>query len=131
MSQVDARLYEQCLLVYTTMRERSAERIADGGHTANVYVGFTTYLFEDIGLSISNYTPVMRRLQSMGCIEQLARGGRGMPSEWLLLKEPTEHDFSRSTQRWRKDRERIRVLEQRLDELEALVQQHTDTQKAS
>jgi hypothetical protein len=126
---IDARLFEQCRAVYAAMYADSqvkTVKISSNEGPLRVYVGFTTYLFEGIGLTISNYTPVMRRLQGMGCVKQLVRGGRGIPSEWVLIEEPTPRSFTRSGQRWLRDRDRIEELEQRVDDLEAML-----TQKAS
>ena len=116
MPQIDVRLYEQCLATYKAMLKVSTPHPEQEG--VHVFTGFTTYLIESIGLSISNYTPVMRRLQGMGCIRQLIRGGRGIPSVWVLLKDPCEEDFTRAGQRWKRDQDRIAELEARVDELE-------------
>ena len=100
------RLYEQIATVYTAMKAE-----AEG----DVYRGYVTYLFEHLGFGISVYTPVMRRLQAMGCMEQIHQGGRGTPSQWQLLKDPTLEDFLASSGH---RRSRIADLEARLAVLE-------------
>jgi hypothetical protein len=111
---VDARLFEQCAKVYEEMLARS-QPLADG----RVFRGYMTYLIEDLGYSISNYTPIMRRLRTMGCISQRVRGGRGTPSEWTLHKPPTRQAFARGGQRWVAQNERIADLEERVAVVEA------------
>jgi len=123
---IDVRLFQQCDDVYQAMAANSEPRLFDEdslpelrGKTYAVYTGFTTYLIESIGLTISNYTPVMRRLQTMRCILQLQRGGRGIPSEWVLFKPPNESDFSLA-KNWRQsERTRLARLEERVASLEA------------
>lgn len=121
----DARLFEQCDAVYEAMHKVAVWQEVDDkppdleGSFQLVYTGFTTYLIESLGLTVSNYTPVMRRLQQMHCLFQLQRGGRGIPSQWILLKRPTLQDFSRARQ-WRQaERVRLAALEERVAALEA------------
>lgn len=122
---IDVRLFEQCVAVYSAMDKDGVMQTASSempssvyGNHVKVYTGFTTYLIESLGLTISNYTPIMRRLQTMGCIKQLQRGGRGIPSQWVLLKAPTERDFSRS-KNWKVSaRDRLDELEQRVTDIE-------------
>jgi len=122
MEVADARLYEQCTKVYDAMRKNS--RIVPGEvDDTIVYRGYTTYLLEEVGISISNYTPVMRRLRSMGCIEQLVRGGRGTPSEWRVIKAPTRAAFARGGQRWIAQGERITDLEERVSAIEVALEE--------
>jgi len=117
---VDARLNEQCCKVYDAMNEAAQTRNADG---VAVYRGYTTYLLEQCGYSISIYTPVMRRLRSMGCVQQKVRGGRGIPSEWLVIKPPTRAAFAQGGQRWMAQQERISDLEARVEILEARLEE--------
>jgi hypothetical protein len=125
---IDVRLFDHCETVYNAMLERAevqelgAEVTPDlQGMRLPVYIGFTTYLLESLGLTISNYTPVMRRLTGMGCIKQLQRGGRGIPSEWVLLKKPTEKDFSRS-KNWKLPlQDRVDDLERRMELVEDVL----------
>jgi hypothetical protein len=94
------------------------------GETLPVYTGFTTYLVEaQPDLTISNYTPIIRRLALMGCMRQLQRGGRGMPSRWALLKEPSPLDFSRSRHWQRSEKERLAVVERKVEELEQALRE--------
>jgi hypothetical protein len=115
---VDARLFEQCTKVYEAML--AASNIDAAGK--RIYRGYTTYLLEQAGYSISNYTPIMRRLRTMVCIQQKVRGGRGTPSEWLLIKPPTRAAFVRGGQRWVTQNERISSLEARVAAIEELLE---------
>jgi hypothetical protein len=63
------------------------------GHHALVYEGFLTRLFQDLSLATPYYTTVMRRLRTMGCVQQLSRGGGNSPSRWELVTEPTWEKF--------------------------------------
>jgi|ERR1700733_4331648 len=106
---MDSQLYEQCVKVYTAMTERAE---------AGVWTGHTTYLFEELGIGISGYTPVIRRLQAMTCIKQMIRGGRGIPSQWELLGEPTEDKFLQGRPKWGAKDDKIAALEERVAALE-------------
>jgi hypothetical protein len=119
---VDARLFEQCTKVYEAML-RLSQPAADG----RIYRGYTTYLLEQQGYTISSYTPIMRRLRSMGCIEQQVRGGRGTPSEWVVIKPPTRQAFARGGQRWVTQNERLNDLEERLAIVEARLGELEET----
>jgi hypothetical protein len=122
MEVADARLYEQCVTVFNAMTAHSARVLnEDPAKECVVYRGYTTYLLEQEGISISNYTPIMRRLRTMGCIEQLVRGGRGTPSEWKVIKPPNRAAFARGGQRWVAQNERISDLEERVAALESQV----------
>jgi hypothetical protein len=123
MEVADARLYEQCVTVFNAMMTHST-RVPDKDPDKEclIYRGYTTYLLEQCEISISNYTPIMRRLRTMGCIEQLVRGGRGTPSEWKVIKPPTRAAFARGGQRWVAQNERISDLEARVSVLEELVE---------
>jgi len=118
METTDARLYEQCVKVYASMLENSQ---LTGDLDVRVYRGYTTYLLEHAGFSISNYTPIMRRLRTMGCIKQRVRGGRGTPSEWELHKPPNRQAFARGGQRWLAQNERLDDLEARVTLLEEML----------
>jgi hypothetical protein len=113
------KLYEQLEKVYAAMRE-------EANPETMVYRGYTTYLFEGLGYGISHYTPVMRRLKSMGCIQQLVVGGRGVSSEWKLIKEPTPELFSRYSGRRRSRLSDLEVtsadLEARIEKMEASIE---------
>jgi len=117
---VDAKLYEQCCKVYDAMWRNSQTRLVEDGNGSAIaiYRGYTTYLLEQAGYSISNYTPIMRRLRLMGCIKQIVRGGRGIPSEWQVIKPPSRSAFARGGQRWITQDERISELEARVTSIE-------------
>jgi hypothetical protein len=95
MSEVEAappKLFEHVCRVFAEMRKSSSPiNITDGGERrhALVYEGFPTRMFQHLGLPTPYYTSVMRRLQEMGCIRQLSRGGGGSPSRWELTDDPT------------------------------------------
>jgi hypothetical protein len=93
------------------------------------YKGYLTYLFEDLGLGVSRYTPVMRRLVAMGCVRQVAVGGRGNMSRWKLIKPPTELLYAETTSR--RHRSRLAELEERVALLEEWYRQCQDSPMAS
>jgi hypothetical protein len=103
---VTAKLYEQCVRVYDAMLECS-----DDGE----YEGYLTYLFQRLDIGLSHYTPVIRRMQAMGCIKKVAAGSRNVPSKWKVIMPPTEAKFiaARGTRR-----SRIQELEDRVAALE-------------
>lgn len=119
--------------------ESTIETLRDQEHpdrdsSIRVYEGALTNLFGSCQVSIPYYTPVMRALKKMGCVEQLRRGGGTAPSRWVLYFEPTEEAFmahidnsgegNRNSpiavveQRNRDLAERVQNLEERLDRIE-------------
>lgn len=81
-------LFHHCVTVYNAMFKQSVQ--VSEGHR---YEGSLTALFGELGMGIANYTPIMKRLQSMNCARQLRRGGGPQPSIWLLITPPTEQAF--------------------------------------
>jgi hypothetical protein len=88
--------------VYEAMRAKSAvldmdyaEVYSDGGiePTPRLYEGFTSHLFQELGIAVPSYGPVLDLLRAMGCITQERRGGGPSPSIWRLWKKPTLEDF--------------------------------------
>lgn len=93
-------VFDHCIKVYAEMRAQSLEEVIsasdhpdDPGNHMLVYEGQLTKLFGALGLSTPYYTSVMNHLKSMGCVEQLRRGGGNSPSRWRLLREPDEDAF--------------------------------------
>jgi hypothetical protein len=58
----------------------------------------------------------------MGCVKQIVRGGRGIPSEWEVIKPPTRQAFAHGGQRWITQNERIDDLEARVTAVEELLE---------
>ena len=124
-------LYGHCVEVFTEMLNQSEVRDGIG----QVYEGHLTKLvMTDLRLSTPLYTSVTNKLQAMGCMEQLKRGGGGSASQWVLHYPPTEDlflrtdDVPRTKKASKKDQENqrykdllnlIRDLERRVIILEA------------
>lgn len=85
--------FRYCCDVYKLMAEEAKDLNAEQTGTVAMVVweGFFTKLIVDrMGLSVPYYSTVRRELMRMGCIRQLRRGGGSSPSQWELLREPTE-----------------------------------------
>jgi hypothetical protein len=114
------RLFDHCQTVFAAMRENSSSvRILDGGSDrhALVYEGFLTKLFKELDLPTPYYTHVMRRLQAMGCVLQLSRGGGGSPSRWELIVDPELPAFSEAEGEEKKQPSRLEMLEKNFNQL--------------
>jgi hypothetical protein len=85
-------LYTHCCNLYQAMYEHANTSEREGV----IYTGSLTTLVEAVGIASAHYTPVTRKLKSMGCMRQLERGGGGKPSMWLLIHAPTPESY-RST----------------------------------
>jgi|SRR5882762_1325868 len=85
-------LYIHCRAIYDKMMERAHEEQHKDGSMI-VYVGFLTYLIQELSLSSPYYTFGTKALKEMGCIRQIQRGGGRNPSHWELIKAPTEELF--------------------------------------
>jgi hypothetical protein len=88
-----AQNFRNCVEVYKIMASEADVLSAQqtGSVPMTVWEGFTTKLIvERMGLSVPYYSSIRRELIRMGCIKQLRRGGGTSPSQWELLREPTE-----------------------------------------
>lgn len=82
------KAYVHACDVWTLMKQE-ARQASEGW----VWEGTTTGLFDRLDKGRALYTQVMTKLQEMGCVEQLRRGGGPQPSIWLVLKAPKLDDF--------------------------------------
>lgn len=85
--------FQYCAQVYQVMKNESRKFTAEqtGSVPMVVWEGFFTKLItEDLGLSVPYFTTIRRELIRMECIRQLRRGGGTSPSQWELLRPPTE-----------------------------------------
>lgn len=131
-----AAMYDHCVLVYKKMADESTpETIEEGGvRKATGYVvwtGYTTGLFQELGLATPYYTSAMNALRAMGCVEQLKRGGGAAKSQWRLVREPTEEAYHAIKDRKRPRQgsvagleQQIRDLTQRIERLEETAHEH-------
>lgn len=99
-SKAPPAIWHHVQMVYEAMFLESEVEIADSEEYvttgARVYTGFTSHLFQDLGIAVPNYGPVLDLLRAMGCITQERRGGGPSPSVWKLWKKPTLEDFERA-----------------------------------
>lgn len=84
-------MFQHCQTIYNAMNDRAEEKTE-----GRIYEGSLSQLFNEIGLGVTYYTPVMNRLKQMGCAEQLRRGGGPSPSLWALHYPPTTELFERA-----------------------------------
>jgi hypothetical protein len=115
-TKLPPRLFDHCCNIFTEMRQE-AKPTKVGGEHALVYEGYTTRLFQKLQLPGPYYTSVLQRLQGMGCIRQLSRGGGSSPSRWMLLEDPTIEAFAAAEEPASKPT-RLEILEQRVTDLE-------------
>jgi hypothetical protein len=108
--------YQHSKSVYEAMLKSAKSAIGDEGTKMLVWKGFTTRLFDEVGLSTPYYTSILGHLKRMGCIKQLQRGGSSTPSQWHLITAPTEELWHDSVARG-KPSTKIAMLEQRVDAL--------------
>ena len=84
-------LYEHALRVYNAMRNEAVIESIEGSDPTRkflVYDGHLTNLFKRLRLSVPYYTKIKNMLVSMGCIEQVRRGGGNGTSKWFLWYPP-------------------------------------------
>src|SRR5215216_6548561 len=87
-----SKMFDHCLRVYESMLSQSEVEDDD-----IVYRGFLSVLFQqELNLPVPYYTPVKRKLEELGCIEQQKRGGGKTPSEWRLFYPPDPNLFDQS-----------------------------------
>lgn len=110
-----SKLFEHCVALYELMDEK-AEDFPDG----RLYIGSLTTDFEELGIGGSYYTKVTSRLRSMGCVDQLRRGGGSKPSAWAIIEPPTKELFQAS------DATGFVHVQKKRTEFDALVQRLND-----
>lgn len=86
-------LYIHCISIYNKMLESSKKVGAVPEEEMIVYEGFLTHLVSGQSLSVPYYTFCRRALIDMGCIRQIKRGGARAPSQYEMIKAPTEELF--------------------------------------
>lgn len=116
--------YNHCERVYEAMLQ-AAETTKLEGKDVATWEGHTTKLFQELGLTVPYYTSVTQKLQAMGCLIQLHRGGGGGMSKWALIYPPTEEIFNNSKDRVRSKPTAKDQWEQRLRDLSAVLQEIT------
>jgi hypothetical protein len=90
------KLFEHVCRVFGEMKNNAiAVNLQDGDGTRHAFVweGHTTRLFRALELPSPYYTSVLGRLETMGCIAQLSRGGGTAVSRWELLDDPELEPF--------------------------------------
>jgi hypothetical protein len=78
-------LFEHCKVIYNAMLDRADDESTREQPTL-IYRGSLSQLFNEVGVGQPYYSQVMNKLKSMDC-------ARDVPSEWLLLQEPTTELF--------------------------------------
>jgi hypothetical protein len=118
-------IFGHCVSVYKLMREQ-AEVVEKEGARIVLWEGFLTRLIGDeLRLPTPYYTSIRNNLVRMECVRQLQRGGGNSPSQWELIKQPTDQLFrEKAPKRSQRDREletmrgQIADLHTRLGKLE-------------
>lgn len=120
MSEIEnapPKLFIHCITVFGAMHKKAKyEELNE--RTVPVYEGFLTKLFQELSLATPYYSTVMRRLQKMGCVKQLSRGGGSAPSRWELITEPEYGLYEDVETEIKQGTSRLTLLE-RVESLEA------------
>jgi hypothetical protein len=112
--EVVPALFEHACSVYKAMEESSE---MDDTLGLRVYEGHLTNLFKKLLLSVPYYTEIKNRLISIGCIEQVRRGGGTAMSRWVLWKEPTLEEWKYASSKRPGRGNTITVLQQQIKDL--------------
>jgi len=108
-------LYGHCSITYQTMLSEATAIVIDD-RTIVVWEGMLTRLItSQLNLSVPYYTAVTKALKRMGCIQQLKRGGGTAPSQWELLKEPTEELFANAMPNKVPKMDKYQAIQEQLD----------------
>lgn len=114
-------MFQHCTTVYEAMLEEGEPHEENEDYI--LYTGFTTHLFDELGLPVPYYTKIMRLLKDMDCVRQVRRGGSTTPSQWLLLQEPTMELFEEFSETETRT-SRTAMIEQQLSDLRGMVNDH-------
>jgi hypothetical protein len=120
--------YHHCVRLYEVMKKQATQRtegLVWEGSLLKTMVG-------ELQLGNAHYTSITRALKSMGCMQQLRRGGGPQGSIWRLIKPPSPAAFRiaddsptpvrTKAQATRKEQDqRIRDLSRRVHNLERVA----------
>jgi len=115
-AKLPPRLFDHCCRVFEAMHQQAGPQTIKGEHTL-VYEGYTTRLFQQLQLPGPYYSSVLQRLQGMGCIRQLSRGGGSAASRWALIDDPTREAFM-AVEDGERPPSRLEALEDRVEAIE-------------
>lgn len=88
-------LYAHCVKAYGLMEFEAREAGLDE-EAKMVWEGHLTKLITgQLHLSTPYYTGIMRALRSMGCVQQLRRGGGSSESQWEVITPPTPERWAK------------------------------------
>lgn len=120
------QLFHHCKAVYDKMYKEAMVHEAYDRSQGNVqrlvYEGFFTQLFRDLQLATPYYSSVKKQLVKMGCIRQLRRGGGAAPSQWEVVREPTEGLFRDAAPKKKQGTTKLEMLQQQVRDLTAYTQ---------
>lgn len=116
--------WTHCVNVYNRMKEEAKPSEVEGtDKVMNVWTGFTTRAFAELGVPQPYYGDVLHILKEMGCIQQVRRGGRTSPSQWVVFDtQPSPDEYKKVRPQGPNTRRRA--------EVEHLEQQARDMRKA-
>jgi len=114
-------LFTHCENVYDAMFKASHRVYTEPGTTNTVemvvYEGRLTKLVESLHLPVPYYSATRTELMRMGCIRQLRRGGGSQPSQWELIRRPTEELWKTAEGYKQPGNDKAAIAEQRTRDL--------------
>jgi len=115
-------LYKQCEDVYNLMIKNKSLSEYNG---KPIYRGhLTKEIEEELGLTTSQYSRIVKALSEMQCIYQIKRGAASVPSEWALIGPPELTTFQAVTANQRKrHNSSFTAIKQRLNDLIEVLKQ--------
>ena len=118
--------------VYLAMKDTAIPEQLPGDDelVVPVWTGYTTRLFQELGIAVPYYGRVLKLLYEMGCITQLQRGGGATQSKWALLDEPNLERFVQAVETIEDAPKAPGELEQRIAAHEARLPEGVDIGRA-
>jgi hypothetical protein len=119
------KLFEHVCRVFGEMKNGAvAVALQDGEESRHAYVweGHTTKLFRELELPTPYYTSVLNRLETMGCITQLSRGGGTAVSKWELLDDPDLDAFMLAEAAKKGGKGQMAAMRQQIQDINARLQ---------
>jgi len=118
-------LFQHSCRVFGAMKKGAVGvSISDGDEVRHAFVweGHTTKLFRELELPTPYYTSVLGRLETMGCIVQLSRGGGTAVSRWELLDDPGLDEFMAAEAVRKRGKTQYGILAQQVQTLNTRLQ---------
>jgi len=91
--EIDTAAEHRLFVLMKSAYAKMLEESETDDHGNKIWRGKTTELFPSIGAHVPEQSYVTRLFKMMDVAQQITKGHRGTPSEWVLVQEPKPEIF--------------------------------------